>query len=202
MDAGVYITDPDIPIGSASKWFLHQALAGFAEDIQQQYAAELVIKCGKPLDILTTLIKQYAIDCVCWNRVYEPQAIARDTHIKTTLQNMGVAVKSFNSSLLFEPGYIKNMQGSYFKVFTPFWKKCLTQIGNLSKPYAKPQSINLVKVNAQDSLNIEQLNLLPNSPNWAKNWGDLYKVSEDAVDKLADDFIANKVFYYQEESIA
>ena len=80
----------------------------------------------------------------------------------------------------------------------PFWKKCLTNIGNLSKPYAKPESINLVKVKAQDALNIEQLNLIPVSPNWAKKWSDLYKVSEAIVDKLADDFIANKVFYYQE----
>ena len=123
----VYILDPDMPLGSASKWFLHQALAGFAKDIKSNNTAELVIKCGKPLDVLTGLIAQYAIDSVFWNRVY--QAVTWDTHIKTTLQNMGVVVKSFNSSLLFELAISKISKAvtlRYFafleKVFNQHWQ--------------------------------------------------------------------------------
>ena len=114
----LYILDEAPAIGAASKWFLYKALKSFKEDIKKKYNADLLIKSGNSKDIIDQIVKKYDIDCIVWNRVYEPDAIKRDTKIKEYFQQMNLEVKTFNSSLLFEPYKIQNLSGSYFKVFT------------------------------------------------------------------------------------
>lgn len=194
----LYILDESNAIGSASKWFLHKALESFAKDIKQKYNANLLIKSGNPKSILEEIVKKYSIDSIFYNRVYEPYAIKRDTEIKSYFKQNNLEVKSFNSSLLFEPTEIKNLSGSYFKVFTPFWKKCLTQISNIESPFKIAKSLNLLKIDKNDSLPLKDLNLLPKKVNWAKSWDNLYKVSEEEAHNLADNFMQNKMLNYKE----
>ena len=194
----LYILDETPAIGAASKWFLYKALKSFKEDIKQKYNADLLIKSGNSKDIIDQIAKKYDIDSIVYNRVYEPDAIKRDAKIKEYFQQMNLEVKTFNSSLLFEPSKIKNLSGSYFKVFTPFWKKCLTQISNIDAPHKIPKSLELIKLEQNEGLNLQDLNLLPQSPNWAKNWDSLYKVSEEEAHNLAEDFMNNRMLNYVE----
>ena len=194
----LYIFDELTPIGSASKWFLHKALESFKQDIGQKYNADLLIKSGNPQSVLTEIAKKYSIDSIVYNRAYEPSSIKRDTEIKKHFKQNNVEVKSFNSSLLFEPSRIKNLSGEYFKVFTPFWKKCISQLSSIEPPHKTPQSLNLLKLDAKESLALQDLDLLPIKPNWAKNWHNLYKVSEEEAHNLADDFMNNRMFNYKE----
>lgn len=190
----LYIDDEISSMGSASKWFLHQVIASFTKDIQKRYGASLLIKSGQPLSILQELIAKYNIDHVLYNRIYEPWAIKRDTHIKSTID----IAQSFNSSLLFEPSKIKNLSGDYFKVFTPFWKKCMQQIHTIASCASVPDSLHLIDISHEQSLALENLNLLPTKPNWAASWDKIYHVSEEAVHDQADAFIQNKVANYHE----
>lgn len=194
----LYILDETPTIGAASKWFLYQALKSFKKDIKQKYNADLLIKSGDSKEIIAKIVKKYDIDSIVWNRVYEPDSIKRDVKIKEYFQQMNLEVKTFNSSLLFEPSKIQNLSGSYFKLFTPFWKKCLTQISSIDAPHRIPKSLDLIKLEQNEGLNLQDLNLLPQSPNWAKNWDNLYKVSEEEAHNLAEDFMNNRMLNYKE----
>lgn len=194
----LYILDESCHIGGASKWFLHQALKAFKDDIKQKYNADLIIKLGNPQQILEEETKKYDINSIIWNRIYEPEAIKRDSKIKEFFKQKGLEVKTFNSSLLFEPSKIQNLAGSYFKVFTPFWKKCLSQISNIEAPYKIPKSLNIIQTQDKDNLALEELELLPKNPNWAKNWHNFYKVSEEDSHNLAEEFMNNRMLNYKE----
>lgn len=194
----LYIFDQSSSIGSASKWFLHQCLESFQSDIKKKYNADLIINSGNPQKILEEAVKKYDINSIIWNRVYEPAAIKRDAKIKEYFKQKNLDVKSFNSSLLFEPSKIKNLSGTYFKVFTPFWKKCLTQISNISNPCQIPKSLNIIQTKGNEFLiRLNNLNLVPKNPNWANNWNQLYKISEENAHDLAEDFIKNKMINYK-----
>jgi len=192
----LYIFDESSSIGAASKWFLHKALDSFRKDIKQRYNADLLIKSGKPKKILIEAVKKYDINSIVWNRVYEPEAIKRDIKIKEYFKQNNLEIKTFNSSLLFEPSKIQNLSKSYFKVFTPFWKKCLTQISQIQTPRKITESLHLVQINSRDGLDLKDLNLLPKNPDWSNNWDALYKVSEEEAHNLAEEFMNNRMLNY------
>ena len=193
----LFVLDENHSIGSASKWFLHKALNAFEQDISNKYNAKLIIKSGDTKLILEDLIHKYQINSILWNRVYEPEAMELSADVKKYFNEKKLETKSFNSSLFFEPTKIKNLAGEYFKVFTPFWKKCLTQINDIEPPCKIPKSLNLVVIKKSESLDLTSLNLLPEEPNWAKNWDNLYQVSEEHAHSLAEKFMSDKVANYK-----
>ena len=194
----LYIWDKSTSIGSASKWFLHNSLQAFQQSIKQKYNADLIIKRGASREILAEIAKKYSINSVVWNRIWEPKEMKKEAEIKEFFSTNNIEAKSFNSSLLFQPSKIKNLSGDYFKVFTPFWKKCLSEIANIAPPCEMPKSLNLIKIQQGETLTLEQLNLLPNNPNWAKNWDNLYKISEEDAGNIAHDFMKNKMADYKD----
>ena len=194
----LYIFDNESSIGSASKWFLFRALESLKNDIRQKYNADLIIKSGNSQQILEKLVNNYNIDSIAWNRVYEPDLIRKDSKIKDYFQQISVNIKIFNSSLLFNPAKIQNLAKSYFKVFTPFWKKCLSQINQIQQPHKIPQSFSLIKIDKKEGLELRELNLLPKNPNWAYGWDNIYKVSEEEAHNLARNFMENSMEKYKE----
>ena len=194
----LYIMNPDDNIGAAAKWFLHHALKSLEQDLKSQYNASLIIKSGNTDIILPEMIKKYDIDTVLWNRIYEPQKIARDITLKKQLKSQNINVETFNSSLLFEPFNIKNLSGNYFKVFTPFWKKCLSEIDHITDPHKIPDQLNIINITATESLTLDKLSLLPTKPNWAENWTKLYEVSEAKAHDLALEFMKSKMTEYKD----
>ena len=190
----LYVMDESMALGSASKWFLHQALSSLRDDLKKRYGATLVIKKGNPYDILQDLCRKYEIEAICYNRVYEPDAIRRDSKIKEDFKKQGLEVQSFNASLLFEPFAIKNLSGQYFKVFTPFWKKCLSEISSLSPVCGRPEKVQLLAISEE----MDDLKLLPIKPNWASDWEELYVVNEEKVHEKVQEFLDNHVDQYKE----
>ena len=74
-----------------------------------------------------------------WNRLYDKHSIERDKDIKSSLTKKSIDCNSSNGYLLSEPWEIKNKSGSFFKVFTPFWK---TNFETLSKKLGSNSSKN------------------------------------------------------------
>lgn len=190
----LYIVDDSI--GEASKQFLERALQVFSGDVKQRYDAYLIIKRGDPQHELELLRVKYGINSIFWNRVYEPMAIRRDTQIRSYLEEAGVEVKTFNSSLLFEPSDIKNRQGSYFKVFTPFWRKCLEQICSISAPCERPKHLYLVALDDEDEE--VGLGIVSNKSFYPNELSLVCRVSEKEAHDLADDFVVNKMESYKD----
>jgi len=193
----LYILDKTDPIGSASKWFLHNAIKSLQSDIKLNFKTNLIIKSGNSQEILESLAKKYKINSISWNKVFEPNALSADITISKALKDLNIETQSFNSSLLFDPETIKNLSGSYFKVFTPFWKKCLTKLNNLSSPCQIPESINAIKLDKNEEFDLDKLELLPKNPDWAKSWNNIYKISEENAHLVAQDFMENKMLNYK-----
>ncbi|MBN8512125.1 MAG: deoxyribodipyrimidine photo-lyase [Rickettsiales bacterium] len=165
----LYIWDSNLSnklIGSAQKWWLHHSLLSLKASLKN-YSLDLVLRRGNPKDILNEVIKLSGAKFLVWNRVYEPDSIARDASIKDYFIKQGIEVKTFNGALLFEPWEIKNNAGENYKVFTPYWRYCLTK---------EPRKVLAIpKMPAQQSLQIksDDINdwkLTPYLPNWAADF--------------------------------
>lgn len=192
----VYILDDETPqkwkMGGASRWWLHYSILSLAEDYKK-HGVNLILRKGNPLTILNSLIKETNAVSVFWNRCYEPFSIKRDTEIKKQLEAASIEVKSFNGSLLFEPWEVKNKQGSNFKVFTPFWKHCLSIAKHdvpLKIPQMQKSSMNIT------SDDIASYKLLPTKPNWATGIAESWNVSENEAFSLLDLFLGENINNY------
>jgi deoxyribodipyrimidine photo-lyase len=113
------------PPGGASRWWLHDSLARLAEDFSGA-GARLVIRQGSSIAELQHVAEATGADAVYWNRRYEPAAVPRDREVEQALRSAGMQVESFNAALLHEPEAIRNKAGRPFRVFTPFWRACLS----------------------------------------------------------------------------
>ena len=122
-----FSSDPRWRLGGASRWWLHHSLTALGDDVGQ-----IALFRGDPRNLLPTIVKRVGASAVYWNRCYEPFAVARDTELKTSLQKLGVEVRSFNGNLLHEPWELATGSGGPFKVYTPYWRACL------SKPVMAP----------------------------------------------------------------
>ncbi|HEY4255267.1 MAG TPA: deoxyribodipyrimidine photo-lyase, partial [Chlamydiales bacterium] len=157
-------------LGAAAQWWLHHALISLNAHLQKRGLA-LIVRQGKNLDILKEIIRETGAQGLFFNKRYEPAAKARDLHVQTTLKKQGIAVHSFEGTLLTSPKEILNSQGKPFQVFTPFWKACQRE-GSPSKPLPIPRELTS-SLHKLKSLPIEKLSLLP-SIHWdkliAKQW--------------------------------
>lgn len=179
-------------LGRAQQWWLHHSLLALEASLQE-YGLHLILRQGNPLEVITTFVNQLSIDAVYWNRCYEPLAITRDKEIKSTLSQQGILIKSFNGSLFNEPWTIKNKSGTYFKVFTPYWKHCLQQITvpMLIEPTHRPKSLDI------PSDSIAAWNLLPKQPNWATQFAHYWQPGEKGAEKNLDRFIEQHLNDYK-----
>jgi len=111
--------------GAASRWWLHQSLAGF-DACLRGHGSRLLLRRGPALGALRKLVQETSATSVVWNRRYEPASIARDTAVKQALLDDGIDARSFNGALLHAPNAVANQSGRPFQVFTPFWKHVST----------------------------------------------------------------------------
>jgi len=116
----------DWPPGAASRWWLHHSLASLRAALERR-GSRLIIRRGPTAAALSGLVTESDASAVLWNRRYEPAAVARDRELKSKLRDSGLIAESFNGSLLFEPWTIRNSSEQPFRVFTPFWRACLTK---------------------------------------------------------------------------
>lgn len=148
LDAGlapvcVYIHAPDeegdwAP-GAASNAWRHRSLAALDSELRRR-GSRLRLFHGPTLPTLRTLVQTCEAEAVFWNRRYEPAVEARDAGIKRALREDGIRADSHNGALLFEPWEVRTGQDGPYKVFTPFWRKALTQ-WQPAAPWTAPRSI-------------------------------------------------------------
>ena len=111
----------------------------------------LVLRRGRALDVLKTLVDATGAGAVWWQRAYDPNSKQRDTRVKAALKDRGVDARSFAGHLLFEPWTVETGTGGYYKVFTPFWRAvkgadldaALPAVSELRAPATWPESEDL-----------------------------------------------------------
>lgn len=107
--------------GAAPKWRLSLAIEQF-ENCLKQVGSRLILRRGTAADELLALAQETGAGDIWWNRAYDPNAIVRDTKVKTTLKDAGLEAKNWPGHLLFEPWEVKTKQGGFFKVYSPMWR--------------------------------------------------------------------------------
>lgn len=118
----VYIADEVVTgWGAAPRWRLGLGLEHFGGRLAG-IGSRLILRRGPALDALRALIAETGATAVHWNRLYEPEARARDTAVKAALKADGIEARSFNAQVLFEPPSVQTGQGGFYRVYTPFWR--------------------------------------------------------------------------------
>lgn len=183
----LYIFEKDNSVlGEAQAWWLHHSLQAFNHSLNTELGLKLILRKGDPLAIILEFIKTIEIKTIYWNRCYEPKNIERDTIIKAKLQELGTNVCSYNGSLLNEPWTIKNKNGDFFKVFTPYWKTCLqTLVAQPSQIISNPPTSLDIK-----SDSIAEWKLLPKL-NWANQFSTLWTPGEKGAQQRLKEFMTH-----------
>lgn len=125
--------------GAASQWWLHHSLVQLDRSLRE-LRSRLTILTGDSHEVLRRVSAETGADAVYWNRGYEPAGVQRDAQVEQSLARQGIEVRTFNSSLLWEPGQLATRQGEPFRVFTAMWKQALSQ-PEPAKPLAAPQQL-------------------------------------------------------------
>ncbi len=165
----VYILDQGSrvrPMGAASLWWLDKSLRALAESLKS-HGAELILRRGDSESELRRLVEQTGAGAVAMNRLFEPDAFARDADIAHSLQADGIECKGFNGTLLCTPGKVLNGSGQPYKVFTPFMKALLSE-ATPPAHVAVPRQIKSVEGVASDD--IDDWGLHPTRPDWSKGF--------------------------------
>ncbi len=118
----VFIHDHSVEnLGAAAKWRLGLSLQNLSERLEA-LGSKLVFRKGEALSELEALVRETGAGAVYWSRLYDPDAIARDTLVKGALKDNGVEVESFIGHVLFEPWTVETKTGGFYRVYSPMWR--------------------------------------------------------------------------------
>ncbi|MBA2728555.1 MAG: deoxyribodipyrimidine photo-lyase [Parachlamydiaceae bacterium] len=193
----LYVLDDHAPgkwkMGGASRWWLHHSLKSLRDDLHS-LGGKLILRRGDTLKIIPEMAVELKSQGIYWNRGYEPYARRQEEQISKALEQQSIDVSTYNGNLLFEPWEISNKQGSYYKVFTQYWK-CCKKMNEASEPLSKPSKIEFYKgkVISED---LKDWNLLPEKPNWAKGFEELWQPGEKHAIKNLDRFMEYAIADY------
>ncbi|MGB5862899.1 MAG: deoxyribodipyrimidine photo-lyase [Sulfitobacter sp.] len=136
----VYILDSHYAsLAAAPKYRLGLGLGHFGEILADKGSRLILRQGNSALEVLRALVAETGADTVYWTRQYEPEAVARDTNVKSALREDGLAAKSFGGHLMFEPWTVETKTGGYYKVYTPFWRSVKDR--DVDVPLAAPSDI-------------------------------------------------------------
>jgi len=162
--------------GGASSWWLHQSLERLRDAL-----GGLVIEMGDPETILSEIAEAAGADRIAWNRCYEPGAIRRDTEIKKALGDGGMHVESFPGNVLQEPFTVETQNGDPYKVYSPFWRAIRDRQVDEALPAPEVTLADLKGLGRS----LEELDLMPKRPNWARGWEAIWTPGEKgAMDRF------------------
>ncbi|WP_435641978.1 cryptochrome/photolyase family protein [Micavibrio aeruginosavorus] len=179
--------------GAASRWWLYHSLSSLNKSLH----GTLAIFRGDATKIIPELVDAACAHAVFWNRCYEPWRMARDSRIKTGLEQASIAVKSSNASLLYEPWTVNKDDGTPYKVFTPFFRKGCLGRGEPPAPLGLPHHVPTFFPRLKQSLHIDDLDLLP-SIKWDKGFHDVWIPGEHGARTRLGQFLDHELKGYKE----
>ena len=192
----LYILDDRIKLGGASKWWLQKSLESLNSSLKARGSKLYCLK-GSPLKILNYLANEYNIQNISWNRLYDNYSIERDSQIKKNLKYKNVLINSFKGSLINEPWTIKNKSDSFFKVFTPYWNKCLEE-GNSITLCEPPKIIKTLITKIHKSVSVNDLKLYPKEKKWTELLNLHWVPGEKKAFEIFNDFKNKTINDYDE----
>jgi deoxyribodipyrimidine photo-lyase len=144
--------------GDAARVFLHDALQSLSESLVER-GSGLVLRRGLSVRALVALATESGAEAVYANRAAEPALRFADEKAAAELRENGLEVRFFEDGFLFPPHEIRTGSGAPFRVFTPFWRRCLSHAppgAPLPAPPTVPSPAPMPR-----SLPLGELGLLP-----------------------------------------
>ncbi len=176
----------------AQKWWVYKSLETLKKELSD-YKINLEIVKGDELEIFSKFNKKDKLS-VYWNKIYEPDVIAKGKKIRNLFIKNEINYKYFKGNILNEFQEITKNDGTPFKVFTPFWRNAEQVYLNQppSKNYIVKKKIKKITIFKKC---IEPIDILPKK-NWYKKFDKYWKVSENESKKILKNLIENKIKDY------
>ncbi|MFC1601322.1 cryptochrome/photolyase family protein [Candidatus Sumerlaeota bacterium] len=181
--------------GAAARWWLHHALASLDKSLRKMNS-HLVMRRGPILEVLRRLITEAEAGFVFWNRRYEPMVSNRDKMIASKLLKDGIGIQITNGSLLHDPESIMTKAGGPYKVFTPFWRRCIS-LGDPAEPLLAPKMIPEPPY-WPGSESLEGLELLP-KVDWDGGIRRTWEPGEKGAARKLDRFLDEAILDYEHQ---
>ena len=134
----VYIVDAQ-DCGTASRWWLHQSLCSLQKSLGE-LGGELLIREGRPDEVLTEIYAATDATDVYYSRRYEALSRQQESDIEAALGER-LQIHAFDDDLLHPPNTIHTQTGTPYKIFTPFWRAA-TAVGEPPSPRPTPEAMS------------------------------------------------------------
>jgi deoxyribodipyrimidine photo-lyase len=122
------------PLGGASRWWLHHALAALTADLGR-LGVPLVLRRGAAGDVIPALAAEIGGAEVVWNRRYLPAQVEIDLDLEARLRAEGRRVENFQASLLHEPDAVRTGSGGLRSEERRVGKECRRLCRSRWSPY-------------------------------------------------------------------
>lgn len=113
-----------LPRNDARVGFIHESLSTINEQLKR-IGSSLLVKKGETTAVWKSLIQEFDIKEVFFNKDYEQYAIKRDNAICELLQSKNIVAFSFKDQVIFEEKEITKADGLPYTIYTPFKNKWL-----------------------------------------------------------------------------
>lgn len=127
--------------GRVSRWWLKHSLAHLDSSLRSFGTSLVTRRSTDTVATLLEVVKSTGATQLFFNHLYDPFSLVRDHKAKEALSAQGIAVRTFNADLLYEPWEVLDDQGHPFDTFEAFWERCLSMPYDPESPLLPPKRI-------------------------------------------------------------
>jgi len=181
----LFIFDEDIlehlPKNDARVTFIHDSLSEINSELKKVQSS-ILIKKGKTKEVWKSLVEEFDIQNMFYNKDYEPYAIKRDAEIMALLQKNNIESFPFKDHVIFEEKEITKADGLPYTVYTPYKNKWLEKYhlsGSGPENDTKPFYSNFAKSKfefpdlAQIGFEVSTIKVLPHNLTQITNYKEI-----------------------------
>jgi deoxyribodipyrimidine photo-lyase len=194
-----YVLDDDggggRPLGSASRWWLHHSLESLGAELAT-IGLRLVLRRGDTARQLGSLVRETDASAVYCSRGLCATGASLEESLQTALGATGVDFKRYPGTVLLQPEQVATGDGSPYRVFTPFWRRC-RELVPADPPLAAPARC-VVSAPSVRSAALSDLDLLPQRPNWAAHWPELWSPGVPGAHRRLEAFLEDRAAIYRD----
>ena len=189
------LDDRDRPMGSASRWWLHGSLREL-HDALWDAGSRLILRRGPARKVIAKLARETDATAVFWNRLYDPAILGLDNRVEAQCADAGIATKTFNASLLFEPWTVRTAAGTPYKVFTAFWRRCNAR--DIDSPVPAPP-VPAAPTAWPRSDGLHRWRLRSRKPDWTGGFRSVWQPGERGAKDRLQSFLRHGIDAYHRQ---
>jgi deoxyribodipyrimidine photo-lyase len=180
-------------LGNASAWWLDQSLRKLNEELAK-LGTRLIVRKGELIEEVGNVAREADASRVYWNRCFNPGEQRIDQRLIAALSGANIETRISNDSfLLFMPWDIETKSGSPYRVFTPFYKSCLS--APQPREYLPGPECIRPPTTWPDSTDLDGLRLLPSTP-WYRGFSLRWQPGETSAQSKLERFRLRTVSKY------